>query len=219
MKISKILLSLLLTFTSSIVCAQNIIDILRQLPNREGIPNKEILEQRIDLYNKGENPKNSCDFQFITIDIKNGYVKYYQCESTSTVCYWNTSDGNQLIAVSHWSCGGVCGSEWRFYKKIKSNNSITEVSKIFPNFKTIKSAYFDIDLMKKENSHEEFKQLERELYLNYTVSLPQNGKNILLYFEHNTDSIDERIRFKKDLKGIELIWKDGVFIFGDWITE
>jgi hypothetical protein len=156
--------------------------------------------------------------RFYVLDIKNGYAEYWVCcDIVTTVCYWNKSNGDKIIAVSEYSCGPVCSSSLTFYLFNPKTKEIKDVG-LFP-YIVSNEEFFDFERMKKENTPEKYKALEGESYLTESIKLPQKGKNIrYCFYPGCLDGGCEGIRVKEKYKkiiGYEMIWNDGTFNVGN----
>jgi hypothetical protein len=223
----KYIIILVLVFSSINTYSQNIIDLVLKLSeNRHIHIDSTLIRQGLSRYYDSTyvNPiKTFSDFYFTKIDTKNGYVSATRIDGESSeyeICYWNMSNGNKLIAVESYQCATICYSEWKFFEYSKERGIEVCKREILPNPIINEEDIFDFVLMKKEYP-KEFEWLYKESGFSYNMKLPEKGKNIIVYFEPHDDdiSIGNKLRYREGRKGIELIWMDGYFKAGNWISE
>ena len=152
---------------------------------------------------------------FLTVfSPKNGYLVYGGAyEGTTTMTYWNLSNGNKLIGLVKSSCGGVCDEDLEFYLKTHEGISQLELSQVILEIDM--SDFFDQEKMKKDGLT---KPITNDLFEFYPFmyQLPSDGKNLTIRSQtHELGSIPSEL-VKYDLGWeLELVWNDGNFIKKD----
>lgn len=209
---------LILTFLiSQLSIANGIVELTKELSN---IYNKPLTTEELDtaLSNYYSSNQKSNPISILTLDSANAYIKLNNYDNLVTIRYWELSNGKKLICLNNWVCGPVCGSEWEFFEY--NDTTFSKVSNLFNTDSIItKEEYFDFEKMKKENSKEDYDNLLNEAYLSFNLILPKVGNNLKLMFQPNIDDkrVADRLRLKRDIKGISLIWKENSFHLGEWI--
>jgi len=138
-----------------------------------------------------------------TIDMLNGYMRVSTISGFWEMCFWNLEDKNKrLVSVTYGSCGPMCGSEeilFFLYENDVFTQLITE--DIIPDVWQL--------LVLKHPQKEDEELIQQAAFSPLIYSLPQQGKNIVVYFE-----IWEGKKILKDFfygNAVELKWDNGVF--------
>lgn len=219
MKIKCIITTLFILISVGLY-SQNIVELVKELSRSSYFSvTVDEFEQALSYFHEPDSLTQYPAINLTAVDIKNGYLAGNTPDNEITVCYWNMSNGKKLLCYSIWACGPVCGSEWQFFEYSKEDGIQQVNQRIEVNDFINESEYFDFESMKNENSEEEYIMLKSEAYLTYTLSLPQTGKNVILYFQPNLDDseVADRFKYKVSYKGIELVWNDGKFLKGKWV--
>jgi len=218
----KILLTIILSIIFSTSYSQNILDLGLKLSESMNIPTDSAkFRSAINHFNTNTKSSDIFDFRITLVDLKNGYLEGSIPDNEISICYWDMTNGKKLICYNNWAYGPVCSSNWRFYEYSKDNGIQKSKQKIKPEDFIKDNDYFDFEQMRKENNDSDFERLKSEAYLSFSLSLPRYGQNVNLYFDPNVNDIwvTEKLRYKVKYKGVELIWKDGNFMKGEWIIK
>jgi len=209
------LLILLLVLVNMNTHSQTVLDYFLMVPDSVNILDNSGRKKMVDFYNKRLEHPNEL-YRFDTVDIKNGYLSIGGAFNGSwEMCYWNKSNGNKIIGISLISCGPVCWSENSFYEYSKGKIIALKTDSILP--KIDNEDFYDISMIKSNNSRDDFIKIQKEFRFGETYHLPQQGLNITVYFEQ-IDDIDKekyKIYYKKNYNQMTLIWNDGHFIKGN----
>lgn len=204
--------------------SQNVVDLLLMLSKSYSIPrNINLVKEALSEYESQNNAEGPYVLRFDKIDIQNGYVRgrFISGEDFKfSLCYWNLSNGDKLIGYECYQCATVCYSELNFYT-YSSSKGIQKCDKaLLPNPIISEDEFFDYEQMEAEFPNE-IDRLKEEADFQYKIYLPDNGKNIKIYFDPNTDDINtaDKLRYIGDRKGIILEWRNDHFERGDWIMK
>ncbi|MCR6640154.1 MAG: hypothetical protein NVV82_14485 [Sporocytophaga sp.] len=206
--------------------SQNVVDLLLMLSKSYSIPrNVNVVKSALSDYESQSYPPGPFELRFDKIDLKAGYIqgRFISGESFEfSLCYWNLSNGEKLLGYEIYQCATVCYSELNFYT-YSSSKRIQKCDKaLLPSPIISEDEFFDYAQMEAEFP-KDIDRLKREVGFESRIYLPQNGKNIKIYFEPYLDGVSDEtanmIRYKERRKGIILEWKDGHFERGDWIMK
>ena len=201
--------------TSSIysVYGQSINEIFLELSSHGGI-SKEERQLMIDNYIQNKRGREygigESKHHLTTYEPNSGYLSYSGAyEGSSSITFWNLTNGAKLIATKSSSCGGACDCDISFIYKGSLYMTRLSINNVLP---TITFADFmDVEQMKKDGI-----DIEREMNLFYgkdlMYSLPLSGKNIVVSSQyHELDMSDNLKKYDLGWK-LELIWNDGTFL-------
>jgi len=229
-------LMLILTFylliSLSSIQGQNIINLLKVLPDSALIDRKINIQLAIDSYiSKSNEGINSLDekwsFAIDTIDIRNGFLQFQshaiggQREIFGEICYWNKTNGEKLIALKKVYNGSwaISVTELELYVYTKNGLLVKKtINEIIPDFDLIKDEFisYAVNLCKEDSK--KIKTAYKELEVYYSIKLPQKGKNIMLGLSDisvlNEESFFHGVfrDYKPQIQEFEYKWKDGIFI-------
>jgi hypothetical protein len=138
-----------------------------------------------------------------TIDLLNGYMRVSIISGFWEMCFWSLEDKTKrLVSVTHGSCGPMCGSdELLFY--IYENEEFAQLNTedIIPDVWQF--------LVIKHPQEEDEDLIQQAAFSPLIYSLPQQGKNIVVYFEiWEGEEIVKEFFFGN---AVELKWDNGVF--------
>lgn len=189
---------------STKVNGQKIIDIFNLLPDNIAINiPKETKKQMYVDYKSGNNNNTGTGYRFGIVDTKNAYLNVQGTfDGKWEMCYWNLSNGQQLVAVYYEGCGPVCAMEvFDFYKYDGKNLTRQDFNKIIPD---VENDFF------KNNPEKTKKELEqKDIIAVLLYQLPKKGTTIIAKYGNETSEEIDKKYFKANR--MELIWTNGKF--------
>lgn len=160
--------------------------------------------------NERQRYQQDLPYRLHTVDHGNGFLGLDGAfEGVWQMCYWNLSDGRQLICTYAEGCGPVCQAvQFDFY--YHDQGKITHVPRlqVIPEFVGIEKRFL-------RGAPDETYRIfnEKDIIATVVYRIPRRGKNITIVF--GNEEPDERYRPYVHGTKIDLIWQDGRFTVGE----
>ncbi|QCK15568.1 hypothetical protein [Mangrovivirga cuniculi] len=193
--------------------SQTLKDIFIQLSKYDNLSkdDKELMIKNFYSYERGYDPGVGSQKYYLSIyEPNNGFLSYGGAgEFYVGLVYWNLSNGGQLIAYYHQTCGPICDENIKFFRRHNSKLIYQELFNILPTV-TIND-FIDIDKMINDGLNVD--EIIKSFY-SYDLGfiLPQKGKNLIIDSQYIELFFPKEYEEYKLGQTIELVWNDGTFI-------